>query len=215
MLKVIFAIDKKQAAHLRSDLRRFPSTQFWYSDSTAGVILLTTRDHRKDHRMYEENGFMPHELEQFDRNIEEASDDLRYKGLHERHTAEWLRQETNLRTKWDEHDTRMRLRDRIDHIEAVRARLQECHDLVAQEIKTLTDAKNGLDKGLTGRYDLIMNVNGECRSLCEARQGINNVHDEVEFQLRLVRSYFIVKIPCQFFLPPFLLCSTIHRGSQY
>ncbi|XP_055335376.1 tektin-2-like [Paramacrobiotus metropolitanus] len=135
--------------------------------------------------MLESRGYYPAEREQFDRNIDFASDDLRSKSLHDRFSAGWLRQEVGLRSKWDEHDTRMRLRDRVDHVEAVRARLLEARDLIEKDGQLVTEAKNGLDKGLTGRYDLIMNVNGECRKLCDARQGINNVHDDVEDQLRM------------------------------
>ena len=136
--------------------------------------------------MTEDHGYLPHELEQFDRNIERASDDLRGKGIHERAAAGWLRQEVNLRTAWDEHDNRMRLKDRLDHVKAIRTRLQEMFDLVQAERTRLQASKDKLDKGLTGRHDLIMNVNGECQTLCDAREGINNVHDEVEERLRQV-----------------------------
>ena len=164
--------------------------------------------------MGEDKGFTVHELEQFDRNIEHASNDLRNKALHGRHGAGWLRQEVELRTKWDEHDTRMRLEDRVDHLDAVLARLQQAHDLVEVEIKDLTEVKAGLDKGLTGRHGLIANVNEECLSLCEARQGINNVHDEVEQNLIQVRqtqqnATIVEKIPSGTFFLTYFVCGCV------
>ncbi|OQV21818.1 putative Tektin-2 [Hypsibius exemplaris] len=137
--------------------------------------------------MAQDHGYLPCELEQFNRNMEHASADIRGQALHERHGAEWLRQEAKLRTSWDEHGNRMRLKDRIDHVKALRSRLQEVWDLVDREEKLLGSEKTRLDKGLTGRHDLIMNVSGECEMLSQAREGINNVHDEVEDRLRKER----------------------------
>ena len=139
--------------------------------------------------MTDDHGYHPSELEQFDRNIEHASVDIRNKALHERHGAGWLCQEAKLRTVWDEHDNRMRLQDRVDHVKATKTRLQEMWDLVESESRRLAAEKARLDRGLTGRYDLIMNVNGECETLCLAREGINQVHDEVEKRLRAVRIF--------------------------
>ncbi|KAM4698995.1 tektin-2 [Discoglossus pictus] len=99
-----------------------------------------------------------------------------------RQEARILRNETNNQTKWDEHDNRTRLADRIDEVDKWRQVLNRCLAEVDSEIDTLELIKEEAERALQAS-NVPQDVAIECLTHRERRRDIDLVKDPVEEEL--------------------------------
>ncbi|KAM4795990.1 tektin-2 [Rhinophrynus dorsalis] len=99
-----------------------------------------------------------------------------------RQEARTLCNETNNQTKWDEHDNRTRLADRIDEVDKWRQVLNKCLSDVDNEIDALTLIKDEAERALQAK-NIPLDVAIECLTLSESRREIDLVKDPVEDEL--------------------------------
>ncbi|KAM9320806.1 tektin-2 [Gastrophryne carolinensis] len=99
-----------------------------------------------------------------------------------RQEARTLRNETNNQTKWDEHDNKTRLADRIDDVEKWKLVLDKCLAEVDEEIDALTMMKDEAERALQAK-NVPLDVSIECLTLRESRRDIDLVKDPVEEEL--------------------------------
>ncbi|XP_075460673.1 tektin-2 [Ascaphus truei] len=99
-----------------------------------------------------------------------------------RQEARTLRNETNNQTKWDEHDNRTRLCDRIDEVDKWRKDLDKCLSDVDAEIDALTLIKEDAERALQAT-NVPLDVAIECLTLRESRRDIDLVRDPVDAEL--------------------------------
>lgn len=107
--------------------------------------------------------------------MQQASHDIRQE-------ARFLRNETDVKTKWDQYDNTTRLADRIDAIRLWKEILEEDKAKLDKEIENLNNAKDETEKRLEALNIPTDSVN-ECLTLRDARTKIDNVEDEPEHQL--------------------------------
>nr|WQM43607.1 tektin 2 [Eurycea tynerensis] len=99
-----------------------------------------------------------------------------------RQEARALRNETSNQTKWDEHDTRTRLADRIDCIDRWREIVARCLEDLDMEINNLSQMKEDAERALQAK-NLPLDVTIECLAHRDRRQAIDLVKDLVEDEL--------------------------------
>ncbi|XP_053562984.1 tektin-2 [Bombina bombina] len=99
-----------------------------------------------------------------------------------RQEARVLRNETNNQTKWDEHDNRTRLADRIDDVEKWRQVLNRCLAEVDSEINALSLVKEEAERTLQAS-NVPLDVAIECLNFRESRRDIDLVKDPAEDEL--------------------------------
>ncbi|XP_053123198.1 tektin-2-like isoform X3 [Hemicordylus capensis] len=99
-----------------------------------------------------------------------------------RQEARTLRNETNNQTKWDEHDNRTRLNERIDIVNRCKETLDKYLTDVDTEINALTQMKEAAERALQAK-NLPLDVAIECLTLRESRRAIDVVKDPVEDEL--------------------------------
>lgn len=94
-----------------------------------------------------------------------------------------MRNETAIRTKWDQHDNETRLDERIEEIEKWKEILEKALDDTNKEIDQLSKAKLDCERALEAK-NLPMDVVTQCLATRDGRQQIDLVDDEVERQLK-------------------------------
>ncbi|XP_052574283.1 tektin-2 [Peromyscus californicus insignis] len=99
-----------------------------------------------------------------------------------RQEARILRNETNNQTVWDEHDTKVRLAERICTVNRWKEMLDKCLTDLDAEIDTLTQMKESAEQNLQAK-NLPLDVAIECLTLRESRRDIDVVKDPVEEEL--------------------------------
>ncbi|NXG71096.1 TEKT2 protein, partial [Baryphthengus martii] len=100
-----------------------------------------------------------------------------------RQEARALRNETNNQTKWDEHNNRTRLAERISSVNRWKERLDKCLTDIDAEIDALAKVKEAAERALQAK-NLPLDVSIECLTLRESRRSVDVVRDPVEEQLR-------------------------------
>ncbi|XP_075378211.1 tektin-2 isoform X2 [Mycteria americana] len=99
-----------------------------------------------------------------------------------RQEARALRNETNNQTKWDEHDNRTRLAERISSVNRWKETLDKCLADIDVEIDALAKVKEAAERALQAK-NLPLDVSIECLTLRESRRAIDVVRDPVEEEL--------------------------------
>ncbi|XP_013390065.1 tektin-2-like [Lingula anatina] len=99
-----------------------------------------------------------------------------------RQESRFLRNETDNRTKWDQHDNNTRLSDRVDDIRKWKEILEKCLADLDKEIADLSESKEQTELALEAK-NVPTDVAIECLTIREGRQAIDLVSDEVEAQL--------------------------------
>ncbi|XP_061452240.1 tektin-2 [Rhineura floridana] len=99
-----------------------------------------------------------------------------------RQEARVLRNETNNQTKWDEHDNRTRLNERIDAVNRWKETLDKCLTDIDTEINAMTQMKEEAEQALQAK-NLPLDVAIENLTLRESRRAIDVVKDPVEDEL--------------------------------
>ncbi|XP_028936632.1 tektin-2 [Ornithorhynchus anatinus] len=99
-----------------------------------------------------------------------------------RQEARTLRNETNSQTKWDEHDNRTRLEERMESIKRWKEALDKCLAEIDAEIDALSKVKEAAERALQAK-GLPLDVAIECLTLRESRRDIDVVKDSVEDEL--------------------------------
>ncbi|KAM8997353.1 tektin-2 isoform 1-T1 [Ara ararauna] len=99
-----------------------------------------------------------------------------------RQEARTLRNETSNQAKWDEHDNRTRLAERIRSVNRWKETLDKCLADVDAEIDALAKVKEAAERALQAK-NLPLEVAIECLTLRESRSAINMVRDPVEEEL--------------------------------
>ncbi|NWH78419.1 TEKT2 protein, partial [Piaya cayana] len=100
-----------------------------------------------------------------------------------RQEARALRNETNNQAKWDEHNNRTRLTERINSVNRWKETLDKCLVDIDEEITALTKVKEMAERALQAK-NLCLDVAIECLTLRESRRAIDVVRDPVEEELR-------------------------------
>ncbi|NXI47987.1 TEKT2 protein, partial [Galbula dea] len=99
-----------------------------------------------------------------------------------RQEARALRNETNNQTKWDEHDNRTRLAERISSVNRWKETLDKCLTDIDVEIDALAKVKEAVERALQAK-NLPLEVSIECLTLRESRRAVDVVRDPVEEEL--------------------------------
>ncbi|XP_072741369.1 tektin-2 isoform X2 [Ciconia boyciana] len=99
-----------------------------------------------------------------------------------RQEARALRNETTNQTKWDEHDNRTRLAERISSVNRWKETLDKCLADIDAEIDALAKVKEAAECALQAK-NLPLDVSIECLTLRESRCAIDVVRDPVEEEL--------------------------------
>ncbi|KAM4657075.1 LOW QUALITY PROTEIN: tektin-2 [Amazona ochrocephala] len=99
-----------------------------------------------------------------------------------RQEARTLRNKTSNQAKWDEHDNRTRLAERIRSVNRWKETLDKCLADVDAEINALAKAKEAAERALQAK-NLPLDVAIECLTLRESRCAIDVVRDPVEEEL--------------------------------
>ncbi len=99
-----------------------------------------------------------------------------------RQEARFLRNETDNKTKWDQHDNNTRLADRVDIIRKWKDTLERTLGELDKEIADLNTAKDETEIALEN-MNLPTEVNVENLTTREGRQNIDVVEDEIEDEL--------------------------------
>ncbi|NXL57280.1 TEKT2 protein, partial [Chordeiles acutipennis] len=99
-----------------------------------------------------------------------------------RQEARALRNDTNNRTKWDEHDNQTRLAERISSLNRWKETLDKCLADIDAEIDALAKVKEAAERALQAK-NLSLDISIECLTLRESRRAIDVVRDAVEEEL--------------------------------
>jgi len=99
-----------------------------------------------------------------------------------RQESRFLRNETDVQTKWDQYSNDVRLADRVDNIRKWKEILERTLSQLDQEIADLSEAKEETENALEAK-NLPTDVAIECLTLREGRKKIDVVQDEPENQL--------------------------------
>ncbi|NWW04670.1 TEKT2 protein, partial [Oreocharis arfaki] len=114
--------------------------------------------------------------------ISADAEQQRYNSHHIRQEGRALRNETGNQAKWDEHNTRTRLNDRITSVDRWREALARCLTDIDLEIDALTKVKEAAENALQAK-NLCLDVAIECLTFRESRRDIDVVRDPVEEEL--------------------------------
>ncbi|NXN34508.1 TEKT2 protein, partial [Nycticryphes semicollaris] len=93
-----------------------------------------------------------------------------------------LRNETNNQAKWDEHDNRTRLAERINSVNRWKETLDKCLADIDAEIDALAKVKEAAECALQAK-NLPLDVSIECLTFRESRRAIDLVRDPVSEEL--------------------------------
>ncbi|NXJ68136.1 TEKT2 protein, partial [Rostratula benghalensis] len=93
-----------------------------------------------------------------------------------------LRNETNNQAKWDEHDNRTRLAERINSVNRWKETLDKCLADMDAEIDALAKVKEAAECALYAK-NLPLDVSIECLTFRESRRAIDLVRDPVSEEL--------------------------------
>ncbi|NXP50261.1 TEKT2 protein, partial [Heliornis fulica] len=99
-----------------------------------------------------------------------------------RQEARALRNETNNKTKWNEHDNQTLLAERISSVNRWKETLDKCLTDIDVEIDALAKVKEAAERALQAK-NLPLDVSIDCLTLRERRQAIDVVRDPVEEEL--------------------------------
>ncbi|XP_053942406.1 tektin-2 isoform X2 [Cuculus canorus] len=99
-----------------------------------------------------------------------------------RQEARALRNETNNQAKWEEHNNRTRLTERINSVNRWKETLDKCLADTDAEITALTKVKEMAERAVQAK-NLCLDVAIECLTLRESRRAIDVVRDPVEEEL--------------------------------
>lgn len=117
-----------------------------------------------------------------------------------------MRNETDIRTRWDQHDNETRLEERAEMIDKWRCTLEKTLADVNAEIDSLKEAKLDAERALEAK-NLPLAVTTDCLTIRDGRQNIDNVDDEVENQFKKV-SFSASVFPLQSLISNFVnFCS--------
>nr|CAD7593296.1 unnamed protein product [Timema genevievae] len=100
-----------------------------------------------------------------------------------RHEGRQLRNETNIKTKWDTYHNDTRLADRVVEMSRWKEVLQQCLTAVEGEIAKLADEKAQTERELENLNEAF-NVLAECMTLRDGRQGADLVQDQAYMELK-------------------------------
>ncbi|NWH60788.1 TEKT2 protein, partial [Geococcyx californianus] len=116
-------------------------------------------------------------------NLISADAEHQHSASHQvRQEARALRNETNNQAKWDEHNNRTRLADRITSVNRWKETLDKCLADIDAEITALTKVKDTAERALQAK-NLSLDVAIECLTFRESRRAIDVVRDNVEEEL--------------------------------
>ncbi|NXK27622.1 TEKT2 protein, partial [Arenaria interpres] len=93
-----------------------------------------------------------------------------------------LRNETNNQAKWDEHDNRTRLGERISSVNRWKETLDKCLADIDAEIDALAKVKEAAECALQAK-NLPLDISIECLTFRESRRAIDLVRDPVSEEL--------------------------------
>ncbi len=117
-----------------------------------------------------------------------------------RQEARFLRNETDNKTKWDQHDNNTRLADRVDMIRKWKDTLERTLGELDKEIADLNTAKEETEEALES-MNLPTEVNTENLTTREGRQNIDVVEDEAEDELlKVLLSFPFFSFHCNFII---------------
>ncbi|XP_043072936.1 tektin-2 [Puntigrus tetrazona] len=94
-----------------------------------------------------------------------------------------LRNETTIKTNWDEYDSSRRLSDRVDDVTRWKDSLKACAQQVDAEMDALTLSKEETERALAATV-LPLEVTAECLNIREGRRGKELISDPVEAELK-------------------------------
>ncbi|NXA82803.1 TEKT2 protein, partial [Thryothorus ludovicianus] len=114
--------------------------------------------------------------------ISADAEQQRYNSHHVRQGGRALRNETGNQAKWDEHDSRTHLKDRITTVDRWREALARCLTEIDLEIDALTKVKEAAENAIQAK-NLCLDVAIECLTFRESRRDIDVVRDPVEEEL--------------------------------
>ena len=100
-----------------------------------------------------------------------------------RQDAAFMRNDTNIKTRWDQHDNNTRLSDRIEDIRKWKDIMEDCLNRINREIALLTEAKDTTEAELAA-LEIPLEVANENLTMRDSRKGIDLVRDDVERELR-------------------------------
>ncbi|NXD01450.1 TEKT2 protein, partial [Certhia familiaris] len=114
--------------------------------------------------------------------ISADAEQQRFNSHHIRQEGRALRNETGNQARWDEHNSRTRISDRITVVDRWREALAKCLTDIDLEIDALTKVKEAAENALQAK-NLCLDVAIECLTFRESRRDIDVVRDPVEEEL--------------------------------
>uniref|UniRef100_A0A803VI74 Tektin n=1 Tax=Ficedula albicollis TaxID=59894 RepID=A0A803VI74_FICAL len=114
--------------------------------------------------------------------ISADAEQQRYNSHHIRQEGRALRNETGNHARWDEHNSRTQLKDRITTVDRWRETLARLLTEIDLEIDALTKIKEAAENAIQAK-NLCLDVAIECLTFRESRRDIDVVRDPVEEEL--------------------------------
>ncbi|XP_067001618.1 tektin-B1 [Anabrus simplex] len=100
-----------------------------------------------------------------------------------RHEGRQLRNETDIKGKWDTYHNNVRLEDRVTEVTRWRDVLQQCLNSVDDEIRKLTEEKSTTERTLE-YLNSPLSVIAESLAMRDARSGADLVQDEGDIEIK-------------------------------
>ncbi|XP_059724488.1 tektin-2 isoform X2 [Haemorhous mexicanus] len=116
------------------------------------------------------------------RLISANAEQQRFNSHHIRQEGRVLRNDTGNQAKWDEHNSRTHLKDRITTVDKWREALAKCLADIDLEIDALSKVKEAAENAIQAK-NLCLDVAIECLTFRESRRDIDVVRDPVEEEL--------------------------------
>uniref|UniRef100_A0A8C9NKP5 Tektin n=1 Tax=Serinus canaria TaxID=9135 RepID=A0A8C9NKP5_SERCA len=116
------------------------------------------------------------------RLISANAEQQRFNSHHIRQEGRVLRNDTGNQAKWDEHNSRTSLKDRITTVDKWREALAKCLADIDLEIDALSKVKEAAENAIQAK-NLCLDVAIECLTFRESRRDIDVVRDPVEEEL--------------------------------
>ncbi|NWZ97575.1 TEKT2 protein, partial [Nesospiza acunhae] len=114
--------------------------------------------------------------------ISADAEQQRFNSHHIRQEGRVLRNDTGNQAKWDEHNSRTHLKDRITTVDKWREALAKCLTDLDLEIDALSKVKEAAENAIQAK-NLCLDVAIECLTFRESRRDIDVVRDPVEEEL--------------------------------
>ncbi|NXH37832.1 TEKT2 protein, partial [Dicaeum eximium] len=114
--------------------------------------------------------------------ISADAEQQRFNSHQVRQEGRALRNETGNQARWDEHNSRTHLKDRIVNVDRWRETLARCITEIDAEIDALTKVKEAAENAIQAK-NLCLDVAIECLTFRESRRDIDVVRDPVEEEL--------------------------------